>query len=186
MYVHQRGVVAYQRLWWCSPPAGMVGTCNPMLLPQPPAQQCKAKCRAMSNPSDYAVVLDVGNVFGQAWGTSVDVSTLASTVAPQIFAFSIFPYAGFLYCLTKSSKTPPIALGGMSVGGGLQREDDAWLTKSLTTGFYFLLAFVFATIPAGIYAKQVYGTTLANVDWLHGGAESLLTVTNLLVRVGCV
>lgn len=52
------------------------------------------------------------NVFGQAWGTSVDVSTIASTVAPQIFAFSIFPYAGFLYCLTRAGKTPPLALFG--------------------------------------------------------------------------
>ncbi len=26
-----------------------------------------------------------------------------------------------------------------------------------------------------------YGTSLANVDWLHGSAESLLTVTNLLI-----
>jgi hypothetical protein len=33
-------------------------------------------------------------------------------------------------------------------------------------------------------AKKVYGTSLANVDWLHGGAESLLTVTNLLLVVG--
>ena len=48
-------------------------------------------------------------------------------------------------------------------------------------GFYFLLAFVFATIPAGIYAKVEYGTSLSNVDWLHGTAESLLTVTNLLI-----
>ena len=30
----------------------------------------------------------------------------------------------------------------------------------------------------------MYGTSLANVDWLHGGAESLLTVTNLLLVVG--
>lgn len=51
-------------------------------------------------------------------------------------------------------------------------------------GFYFLLVFVFATIPAGIYAKQVYGTSLANVDYLHGSAEALLTVTNLLIVLG--
>lgn len=30
-------------------------------------------------------------------------------------------------------------------------------------------------------AKTAYGTSLANVDWLHGAAESLLTVTNLFV-----
>ena len=33
-------------------------------------------------------------------------------------------------------------------------------------------------------AKTVYGTSLANVDWLHGSAESLLTVTNLLIVIG--
>ncbi len=29
-----------------------------------------------------------------------------------------------------------------------------------------------------------YGTSLANVDWLHGTAESLLTVTNVLIVLG--
>lgn len=47
--------------------------------------------------------------------------------------------------------------------------------------FYFLLVFVFGTIPAGLYAKQHYNSVLANVDYLHGSAESLLTVTNLLI-----
>ena len=51
-------------------------------------------------------------------------------------------------------------------------------------GFAFLLVFVGATIPAGIYAKSHYGTSLANVDWLHGTAESLLTITNVLIVLG--
>ncbi len=50
-------------------------------------------------------------------------------LAASLFAFSIVPYAGFLYCLTRSKKAPPLAL----------------------FGFYFLLVFVFGTIPAGIY-----------------------------------
>ena len=29
-----------------------------------------------------------------------------------------------------------------------------------------------------------YGTSLATVDWLHGVAESLLTITNLLIVMG--
>lgn len=29
-----------------------------------------------------------------------------------------------------------------------------------------------------------YGTSLSNVDWLHGGAESLLTLTNLFIVLG--
>lgn len=33
-------------------------------------------------------------------------------------------------------------------------------------------------------AKVQYGTSLANVDWLHGTAESLLTITNLLIVLG--
>ncbi|KAF6259125.1 hypothetical protein COO60DRAFT_1294946 [Scenedesmus sp. NREL 46B-D3] len=92
------------------------------------------------------------------WGTQVDGQSLAS----QLFAASLFPYLAFLYYLTKSGKTPRLVLGG----------------------FYFLLAFVGATIPAGIYAKTHYGTSLANVDWLHGSAESLLTVTNLMIVLG--
>ena len=30
-------------------------------------------------------------------------------------------------------------------------------------------------------AKLKYGTILANVDWLHGSAESFLTITNLFI-----
>ena len=30
-------------------------------------------------------------------------------------------------------------------------------------------------------AKIKYGTILANVDWLHGSAESFLTITNLFI-----
>lgn len=94
--------------------------------------------------------------FDQAWSVS------AESVAPQLFAASLFPYVAFLYYLTKTDKVPKLSL----------------------FGFYFLLVFVGATIPAGIYAKVHYGTSLANVDWLHGPAESLLTITNLLIVLG--
>ena len=33
-------------------------------------------------------------------------------------------------------------------------------------------------------AKVQYGTSLSNVDWLHGGAESLVTLTNLFIVIG--
>lgn len=96
--------------------------------------------------------------FDQAWSPNID----AYSLAPQVFAFSLFPYLAFLYFLTKSKQAPPLTL----------------------FGFYFLLMFVGGTIPAGIYAKAQYGTALANVDWLHGSAEFLLTITNLLIVVG--
>jgi hypothetical protein len=79
-----------------------------------------------------------------------------------LFALSLFPYLGFLWFLTRSGKAPRLVL----------------------IGFYFLLVFVGVTIPAGIYAKIHYGESLANVDWLHGSAESLLTIANLLVVIG--
>lgn len=44
----------------------------------------------------------------------------------------------------------------------------------------FLLMFLLH----GLTAKLHYGTSLSNVDWLHGGAESLLTLTNLFIVLG--
>nr|GLL27605.1 uncharacterized protein LOC109147979 [Ipomoea trifida] len=86
------------------------------------------------------------------WAPNVDSQSIAS----QLFAFSLFPYLGFLYFITKSKTAPKLTL----------------------FGFYFLLAFVGAT------TKVKYGTSLSNVDWLHGGAESLLTLTNLFIVLG--
>jgi Protein of unknown function (DUF3593) len=80
----------------------------------------------------------------------------------SLFAISLFPYLGFLWFLTKSKQTPRLSL----------------------VGFYVLLVFVAVTIPAGIYAKQVYGAELANVDWLHGSAEFFLTLSNIFVVLG--
>ena len=80
----------------------------------------------------------------------------------SLFALSLFPYLAFLYFLSRTPSTPRLAL---------------W-------GFYLLLVFVAVTIPAVIYSKVHYGTSLANVDWLHGGAESLLTLSNIVVVMG--
>ncbi len=79
-----------------------------------------------------------------------------------LFALSLFPYLGFLWFIQRSGQTPRLALAG----------------------FYFLLVFVAVTIPAGLYAQVHYGKMLANVDWLHGSAESLLTISNILVVLG--
>ncbi|KAH6801855.1 1-acyl-sn-glycerol-3-phosphate acyltransferase [Perilla frutescens var. frutescens] len=92
------------------------------------------------------------------WAAEVD----SPAIATQLSALSLIPYLGFLYFITKSKSAPPLTL----------------------FGFYFLLAFVGAAIPAGIYAKVHYVKSLANVDWLHGGAESLLMLTNLMIVLG--
>lgn len=78
------------------------------------------------------------------------------------FALSLVPYLGFLFFLTRNPNTPRLAL----------------------IGFYTTLVFVGVTIPAGLYAERVYGTSLANVDSLHGGAEAFLTLANILVALG--
>jgi hypothetical protein len=80
----------------------------------------------------------------------------------SLFALSLFPYLGFLYFLTTSGKAPKLAV----------------------IGFYVLLVFVAITIPAGIYAKVQYDAELANIDWLHGSAESFLSLSNVLVVMG--
>lgn len=80
----------------------------------------------------------------------------------SLFALSLFPYLGFLWFLTRSKQTPRLAL----------------------IGFYVTLVFVAVTIPAGIYAKVVYKQALANVDFLHGGAEFFLTLSNILIVLG--
>jgi Protein of unknown function (DUF3593) len=80
----------------------------------------------------------------------------------SLFGASLFPYLAFLWFLTKSGQTPKLAL----------------------IGFYMTLVFVAITIPAGLYAELVLKQSLANVDWLHGGAESFLTIANVLVVIG--
>lgn len=53
----------------------------------------------------------------------------------------------------------------------------------MVVGFATCLLFVFLTIPAAIGANVWYDVSLADCDWLHGSAESLLTITNLVTVV---
>ncbi|KAH8062871.1 hypothetical protein JL720_13113 [Aureococcus anophagefferens] len=75
-------------------------------------------------------------------------------LAGKFFMGSLPPYALFLYFLNyEGNNAPPL----------------------VRFGFAYLLLFVAATIPTGIIAKTTWGVSLADADWLHGGAESLLT-----------
>lgn len=84
-------------------------------------------------------------------------------LAGIFFQSSLLPYLAFLYFLSFRGNRVP-ALGNF--------------------GFQFLLLFVLSTIPGGIISKSVYGCSLADVDWLHGGAEALLTATNVMIVLG--
>ncbi|KAJ7010512.1 hypothetical protein NC653_001073 [Populus alba x Populus x berolinensis] len=88
------------------------------------------------------------------WAPNIDSQSLAS----QLFAFSLFPYIGFLYFITKSKSAPKLTLFGV----------------------YFLLAFVGATRLRQQRCIMVL-PYLMWMDWLHGGAEALLTLTNLFI-----
>lgn len=79
------------------------------------------------------------------------------------FQASLLPYLLFLYFLAyRGNRTP--SLGNF--------------------GFQFVLFFVIMTIISGIVGKASYGLSLADIDWMHGTSESLLTVANILIVLG--
>jgi hypothetical protein len=79
-----------------------------------------------------------------------------------LFALSLFPYLAFLWYITKNPRFP----------------------LQVRWGFYGTLIFVAVSIPAALYAQINYGKSLSNVDWLHGGAESFLTIANMILVWG--
>ncbi|GAB5363664.1 hypothetical protein AAMO2058_000903300 [Amorphochlora amoebiformis] len=93
----------------------------------------------------------------------VHALTLQESVTADLFATSLFPYLGFLYYISRK---------------------EVGMNFVTNFGFQFLVAFVVASIPASLYAISHYQSTLSDVDWLHGSAEGLLTVTNLLIVLG--
>ena len=87
-------------------------------------------------------------------------SDQGQNLAGIFFQASLLPYLAFLYFLSfRGNRTPNLG----------------------NFGWQYLLLFVLGTIPSGIITKSVYGQSLANTDWLHGGAEALLTITNVLI-----
>ena len=90
---------------------------------------------------------------------SINNQQTAEALAGPFFGLSLLPYLAFLFFLDVPQNETP---------------------KGVTVGFATCLLFVFLTIPAAIAAQVNYGVSLADCDWLHGSAESLLTITNLV------
>ena len=90
------------------------------------------------------------------------VHQLGSLNPAPYFVLSLLPYLAFLWWARQVTDFPKIAL---------------W-------GFKFTLVFVFVTIGASIIAEQHFQQQLADVDFLHGGAEAFLTLANILVLLG--
>lgn len=87
---------------------------------------------------------------------------LAQLNPAPLFALSLIPYLAFLWWVRQVRGFPRLAL----------------------VGFRFTLVFVAGTTVASVLAISRYGAQLADVDPLHGGAEVLLTVSNVLVLLG--
>ena len=92
------------------------------------------------------------------------IEKLASIDNTALFAASIFPYAIFLFYLFKI-KT---------------------VNKLVKTGYSLTVLFVFITIVVSIYTLNYYDKTLVDVDFLHGLAESFLTLSDFIILLGFI
>ena len=81
-----------------------------------------------------------------------------------LFAVSIIPYAIFLYFLYKIKS----------------------VNNFVKTGFSLTVLFVFITILVSIFTLNHYDKTLVEVDFLHGFAESFLTLSDFVILFGFI
>ena len=92
------------------------------------------------------------------------IEKLASIDNTALFAASIFPYAIFLFYLYKIES----------------------VNKLVKTGYSLTVLFVFITIVVSIYTLNYYDKTLVEVDFLHGLAESFLTLSDFVILFGFI
>ena len=92
------------------------------------------------------------------------IEKLGSINNTALFAASIFPYAIFLFYLYKIKS----------------------VNKFVKTGFTLTVLFVFITIVISIFTLNYYDKTLVEVDFLHGLAESFLTISDFVILFGFI
>ena len=92
------------------------------------------------------------------------IEKLSSIDNTALFASSIFPYAIFLFYLYKIKS----------------------VNKLVKTGYSLTVLFVFITIVVSIYTLNYYDKTLVEVDFLHGLAESFLTLSDFVILLGFI
>ena len=81
-----------------------------------------------------------------------------------LFAVSIIPYAIFLFYLYKIKS----------------------LNKLVKTGYSLTVLFVFITILVSIFTLNYYNKILVEIDFLHGFAESFLTLSDFVILFGFI
>jgi len=92
------------------------------------------------------------------------IEKLASIDNTALFAASIFPYGIFLFYLYKIKS----------------------MNKFVKTGYSLTVLFVFITIVISFYTLNKYDKTLVEVDFLHGFAESFLTLCDFVILFGFI
>ena len=92
------------------------------------------------------------------------IEKLGSINNTALFAYSIIPYSIFLIYLFKINS----------------------LNKFVKIGFSLTVFFVLITILVSIFALNYYGKTLVEVDFLHGLAESFLTLSDFIILLGFI
>ena len=92
------------------------------------------------------------------------IEILASIDNTALFAASIFPYAIFLFYLYKIK----------------------FVNKLVKTGYSLTVLFVFITIVVSVFSLNYYDKTLVEVDFLHGLAESFLTLSDFVILFGFI
>ena len=90
------------------------------------------------------------------------IEKLGSIDNTLLFAVSIIPYAIFLFYLYKIKS----------------------VNNFVKTGFSLTVLFVLITILVSIYTLNYYDKTLVEVDFLHGLAESFLTLSDFVILLG--
>ena len=81
-----------------------------------------------------------------------------------LFALSIIPYSIFLFYLYKIKS----------------------VNNFVRTGFSLTILFVLITIMLSIITLNYYDKTLVEVDFLHGFAESFLTLSDFVILFGFI
>ena len=92
------------------------------------------------------------------------IDKLATIDNTLLFAVSIIPYSVFLFYLYKIKS----------------------INNFVKTGFSLTVLFVFITILVSIYTLNFYDKTLVEVDFLHGLAESFLTLSDFVILFGFI
>ena len=92
------------------------------------------------------------------------IEKLGSIDNTLLFAVSIIPYSIFLFYLYKIKS----------------------VNKFVKTGFSLTVLFVFITIIVSIFTLNYYDKTLVEVDFLHGLAESFLTLSDFVILLGFI